>query len=189
MKVTVVMVLLAGVLLSARAENVNLTLYNSAPLLDSDGATVLAGTPSGGDLVQLVLAGANGTIDTPLASGLPGGDDVILSALHNPTHVGTGMTATNTGIFVQVNLRFNDSHAGANAYVRFWNDATAAGATHYGNSQLFALAGGDAFGEAEADVAESPSDPRTTGSAFNGGSPRGTLFKFAMNRINRRSDV
>lgn len=166
-----------------RAEDVNLTLFNSSALQDSDAATALEGTATAGDLVQLVLAGPNNTIDTPDGSGNPGGDDTILTVVNHPTHVGSGMTTTNSGFLVQVNMRFSDAHVGTNAYVRFWNAPTVAAATHYGNSRLLTLPAADAFGEAELDAVPSSSDPRSTAT---GTSSSGTLFTFAAVTDNRK---
>ncbi|MBT3192088.1 MAG: hypothetical protein HN341_05995 [Verrucomicrobia bacterium] len=169
--------------LPLRADEVNLTIYNSSALQDSDSATALEGGAGAGDLVQLVLAGPNNTIDPPDGSGNPGGDDTILTAVNHPTHVGAGMTTTNSGFLVQANMRFGDTHVGTNAYIRFWNAATVAGATHYGNSKLLALPAPDAFGEAELDTVPLPSDPRTT---VSGSSSSGTLFTFAAVTANRK---
>jgi hypothetical protein len=181
-KLVIALAVMVGCVLPLWAQEVNLTLFNSTPLLDADPSTSLEGVASSGDLVQLILAGTNGTIDTPSSSGMPGGDDVILTAANNPTHVGTGMTTTNSGMFAQVNLRFDATHAGKTAYVRFWNEATAAAATHYGNTMRITLPSADAFGEAEADAVPSASDPRTADSRI----PKGTIFRFALNAIHAK---
>lgn len=155
---TLMFALTAG---EARA-TVDLTLYNTVPLLDSDGVTPLQGTATSGDLVQLILVGPNGVIDPPDSFGNPSGDDVLLIA----THVGAGLPTTNTGLLVKSNILYPDSHAGTNAYVRFWNASTAAAATHYGTSAVFALPPGDAFGLAELDFVPSAGYPHIANIPF-----------------------
>lgn len=153
--------LLALVASTTRA-TVDLTLYNTVPLLDSDGVTPLQGTATSGDLAQLILVGPNGVIDPPDSFGNPGGDDVLLIA----THVGAGLPTTNTGLLVKSNILYPDSHAGTNAYVRFWNASTAAASTHYGTSAVFALPPGDAFGLAELDFVPSSGYPHIANIPF-----------------------
>lgn len=149
----------------AAAAQVDLTLYNTEALLDQDGVTKLEGDASGGDLVQLILAGPNGVADVPQAGGAPGGDDTLVSAANNPTHVGVGYVSAGTGKLTQSGLLFNDSLVGSNAYVRFWNAATAGTATHYGNSLVLALPAPDGFGQADLDFVPLTSSPRTTTNA------------------------
>ena len=63
------------------AADVNMTLKNTEPLVDTDGATKLVGSSTTtGDLVQLIDLGVNGQIDLPNADGTPGGDDSLVSA-------------------------------------------------------------------------------------------------------------
>jgi len=151
---------------AASAGTVDLTLYNTEPLLDSDGSTKLEGDSGGGDLVQLILAGANGSIDAPTSTGEPGGDDSLLSVANNPTFVGAGMVGAGTGKLTQSGMVYDDSLVGETVYVRFWNSDAASTATHYGNSKLLTLPAADAFGEAELDFVPATSDPRTTDTAF-----------------------
>lgn len=155
---------LAGAWSTARA--VDMTLYNSAALLDSNGVTPLQGTSSGGDIVQVILAGANGSNDVPGVDGNPGGDDTMLGVLNNPTFVGAGLTSTNTGFLVRSSLVYSNSLVGSVIYVRFWNYSAMVGATHYGDSALTNLPAGDAFGLAELDFVPTASHPRTTNKAF-----------------------
>jgi hypothetical protein len=155
--------LTAALALPVRA-TVDLTLYNSFPLLDSDGVTPLQGLAAYGDLVQLILVGPNGVIDPPDLAGNPGGDDT----LYFTTHVGAGLTTTNTGLLVQSGILYPDSFVGTGAYVRFWNSNTVANASHYGNSMLFTLPAGDAFGLAEFDFVPTAGSPRITDTQSGG---------------------
>lgn len=144
---------------------VDLTLFNSFPLLDSNGTTPLQGIAAYGDLAELILVGPNGVIDPPTVSGTPGGDDTLLFT----THVGTGLTTTNTGFLVQSSILYADSLAGTGAYVRFWNSNAPANATFFGNSALTNLPAGDAFGLAELDFVPLSGSPRTTDQPFSFG--------------------
>ncbi|MBU0678429.1 MAG: hypothetical protein KJ626_09955 [Verrucomicrobia bacterium] len=147
------------------AANVDLTLYNTYALLDSDDSTPLEGTSSAGDLIQLIHAGANETIDPPAGDLSPGGDDTLLSAASNPTHVDAGRSTTNSGKFSQSGMLFDDSLVGDKVYIRFWNASTTAGSTYYGESAVTNLPAADGFGFAELDVVPSSSSPRTTSTA------------------------
>jgi hypothetical protein len=155
-------VLLSFVVGVASAANVDLTLYNSAALLDSDSATPLEGTSSSGDLVQLVLTGANGVPDLPFSNGAPGGDDTLLASAQNPTFVGAGTLDTNTGFFSRSAILYDDSYVGSNVFVRFWNDSSAASATYYGDTAVTNLPAADGFGQAELDVVPTTAYPRAT---------------------------
>ena len=162
----IVVLLLLSVCVASAAD-VDLTLYNTAALLDSDASTPLAGTSSGGDLVQLILAGANGVPDTPTANGLPGGDDTMLAASNNPTHVNAGTLDTDTGIFSQAGMLFDDSLVGDDVFIRFWNNGAAHTATHYGDSEVTTLPAADGFGLADLDMVPTTGDARTTDTAFS----------------------
>lgn len=142
---------------------VDLTLFNTFALLDSDGSTPLAGISTGGDLAQLILVGPNGVIDPPDLFGNPGGDDSLLFT----THVGAGLTSTNTGLLVQSGILYANSLIGTGAFVRFWNSNTAANSTFYGTSMVFALPAGDAFGLAELDFVPLAGSPRTANIPFS----------------------
>ena len=85
------------------------------------------------------------------------------------THVGAGLTTTNTGFLVQSSILYADSLAGTGAYVRFWNSNAPANATFFGNSALTNLPAGDAFGLAELDFAPLSGSPRTTDQPFSFG--------------------
>jgi hypothetical protein len=144
--------------------SVDLTLYNAEPLLREDGLTPLAGTASHGSLVQVILAGNNTLPDEPQpTSGGPGGDDVLLFT----THVGVGLPLTDAGLLVQSSILYDNAWIGTNAYVRFWNAETVAGASYYGDSGLFALPAGDIFSLAELDFVPLSSSPRITDTPFN----------------------
>jgi hypothetical protein len=162
-RAVIIVTLLISAALPARA-TVDLTLYNSFPLLDSNGSTYLEGATLSGDLVQLILVGPNGIIDTPSGSGGVTGDDVLLFT----SHVGAGYPTPTDGFLVQSSILYADSFAGTNAYVRFWNSNTAANADYYGTSMIFALPAGDAFGLAEFDFVPLSSSPRTANIPFSG---------------------
>ena len=146
----------------ASAANVDLTLHNSAALVDSDSTTPLEGTASGGDLVQLVLTGANDVPDQPFSNGMPGGDDVLLTSAQNPTFVGAGTLDTDTGFFSQSSILYDDSYVGSNVFVRFWNHSSAASATYYGDTAVTNLPAADGFDQAELDVVPTTAYPRAT---------------------------
>jgi hypothetical protein len=152
---------------------VNLTLYNTFALLDANGATPLSGSASSGDLVQLILAGANGSIDAPGVSGSPGGDDTVLpvSMASNPTHVGAGLGGSNHGLLYQINILYTSTYAGASAYIRFWNGGQPWTSTHYGQTAIFSLPSGDVFGEAEYNFVPLASSPRSTLTEFDAENP------------------
>lgn len=161
----VLLVVVVLVLLLGRSANatVDLTLYNSAPLLDSNALTPLQGTLVVGDLLQLIWVGPNGLIDLPGTTGHTGGDDALLHL----GHVGAGVPGNpDQGFYVATGILLDNSLVGANAFVRFWNAADAASADHYGNSTIFTLPGGDAFGMAELDFAPLVSSPRVADQLF-----------------------
>lgn len=141
---------------------VDLTLYNTYPLLHSDGVTPLPGTATSGALVELILAGANGVADSPLSNGAPGGDDT----LYFVTHVGKGLPLTNAGLLVQTSIIYPVTYVGLPAYVRFWDAPTIANAQFYGVSALFGLPAGDIFGMAEWDFVPMADSPRVTDTPF-----------------------
>jgi hypothetical protein len=150
---------------------VNLTLFNSFALLDVDDSTPLQGNASAGDLVQLVLAGANGVADIPDESGDPANGDSLLPAslANNPTHVGAGLPGSNHGLLYQVNLLYDTSYVGRSVFVRFWNGGQPWTATHYAQTAIFTLPAGDVFGEAEYDFR--PSAGATSWNAFEAEDP------------------
>jgi hypothetical protein len=130
------------------AYTIDLTLYNTSALLNYNGITALTGTTSGGNYVQLILAGANGIIDTPDIYGTPSGDDTLLTT----TYVGAGLPSNpNQGLLEQNGIMFDSSLVNTPVYVRFWNGNTMPAATYYGNSDLFFLPNGDMFNQAALD--------------------------------------
>ena len=164
---------LGMMLAQAHAAFVNLTLYNSFALLDSDQSTPLSGSASSGDMVQLILVGANGHIDTPGDTGSPTGDDSLLPTTlpTNPTHVGAGLPGSNQGLLYQINLLYNSTYAGRSAYIRFWNGGQPWTSTYYGQTAIFTLPSGDAFGEAEYDFVPLAGSARATLTAFAADNP------------------
>lgn len=122
---------------------VNLTLFNSVNLVDSDGTTKLLD----GDLVQLILDGGNLVQDPADETGGLSGDDTLLVHANNPTVLGTGQVDADSG-FLLVQMSYDDSLAGTHAYVRFFNDPTPAAGDFYGQSAWFTLPTADEFGNA-----------------------------------------
>ena len=159
----IILTLMMAAVLPALA-TVDLTLYNTFPLLDNL-STPLEGISASGDLVQLILTGPNGIIDTPSGTGGVTGDDVLLFT----SHVGAGLTTTNTGLLVQSSVLYANSLIGTGAYVRFWDSNTAANASYYGTSMVFALPSGDAFGLAEFDFVPLSGSPRSANIPFGAG--------------------
>jgi hypothetical protein len=149
---------------SARATIIQLELYNSYPLVNSDGMTPLAGNASAGDLVQVIATGPDDAINAPSGStGLPTGDDTVLFTLH----VGTGMLSSGTGMLDAYPLDYSSTLVDSNFYVRFWNGTTVANSTDYGNSAIFQLPMGDAFNQAELDFVPTSGSPHTTDQPFS----------------------
>jgi hypothetical protein len=153
---------LAALTLLARATTIQLELYNSYPLLDSDALTPLAGNSAAGDLVQVIAAGADNTINGPSPTGGVGGDDTVLFTLH----VGVGIPSSGTGLLDVFPLDYSSSLIDSNFYVRFWNAATIGGSTYYGNSSVYQLPAGDAFNLASLDFVPLSTSPRTADQPF-----------------------
>jgi hypothetical protein len=170
----------------ARAVLINLELYNSFGLID-EASVPLQGTAASGDVVQFILAGANGAIDAPSLSGGVGGDDTLLFT----THVGAGMLPIdyNAGLLDVFPITLNLA-VGTNVYVRFWNAATLGSATYYGNSALTNLPAPDTFNYAALDFVPSAGSPRQTDQPFAALSipePSGVfLFGLAVVAVARR---
>lgn len=136
----VVCAALAGAAMPCAATTINLDLYNSEPLLDSDASTPLQGTTSGGDLVQVLLLGADNTINPLDSFGNPTGDDTLLFVGDLRLHVGYGMPFDpNAGWLDVFPLQYDSALVGSNIFVRFYNAATLGAATYYGNSGTFTL--------------------------------------------------
>jgi hypothetical protein len=152
------------VVLPARATIIQLELYNSYPLVNSDGVTPLAGNASAGDLVQVIATGPDDAINAPNGStGLPSGDDTVLFTLH----VGTGIPSSGTGLLDAYPLDYSSTLVDSNFYVRFWNGTTVADSTDYGNSAIFQLPVGDAFNQAELDFVPTSGSPHTADLPFS----------------------
>jgi len=179
---TLVLILLtaaSAAVLPARATIIQMELYDSYALVNSDGVTVLAGDASAGDLVQVIETGPDNTINAPSAgTGLPSGDDTILFTLH----VGTGMPSSGTGMLDAYPLDYNSSLVSTDIYVRFWNGTNVASSTYYGNSSIFQLPAGDAFNQSQLDFVPTPGSPHTTDQPFslNVVPEPSTLFLFGL---------
>jgi hypothetical protein len=155
----IIMTLTMGVF-SSQATLVQLELYNTYALIDENNVN-LVGDASSGDLVQVILAGSG--IDAPDVYGNPGGDDVLMFTLH----VGTGIPVPGTGLLDAFPLNYDSAMVTSNIYVRFWNAASVASATYYGNSSIFQLPPGDPFGLTNLDFTPLESSPHQTNQPFN----------------------
>ena len=150
--------------LPARATVIQMELYDSYALVNSDGVTLLAGDATAGDLVQVIETGPDSAINAPsTGTGLPSGDDTVLFTLH----VGTGMPTPGTGMLDAYPLNYNSSLVSTDIYVRFWNGTTVAGSTYYGNSSIFQLPAGDAFNQSSLDFVPTAGSPHTTDQPFS----------------------
>jgi hypothetical protein len=147
--------------LPARATIIQLELYNSYALVNSDGSTPLAV----GDLVQVIATGPADTIGAPSAeSGSPGGENSVLFTLQ----VGEGVPEPgNPGLLDVWPLDYTTSLVDSNFYVRFWNGTTVADSTYYGNSSIYELPAGDAFNQASLDFVPTSGSPHTTDQPFS----------------------
>jgi len=164
---TLILMLLTAVtvaVLPARATIIQMELYNTDPLVNNDGVTVLAGNATAGDLVQVIATGPDNTINAPSAgTGLPSGDDTILFTIH----VGVGEISSGTGLLDAYPLDYSSTLVGSNFYVRFWNGTTVAGSTYYGNSLVTNLPPGDAFNQSSLDFVPTEGSPHTTDQPFS----------------------
>ena len=154
----------AVAVLPAQATIIQMELYNSYALVDSDNSTLLAGDATAGDLVQVIATGPDLTINAPsTGTGLASGDDTILFTLH----VGTGMPISGTGLLDAYPLDYSSTLVGSKFYVRFWNGTTAADSTYYGNSLVTNLPPGDAFNQSQMDFVPTFGSPHTTDQPFS----------------------
>lgn len=90
-----------------------------------------------GCLVQILTVGLNGSADLPAATGAPGGDDLVFAT----TTIGKGIAPN-----VPLSGRLSDSiypapANGTRVYARVFNAPTLAGATRWGQSASFLVAG------------------------------------------------
>lgn len=158
----------AGVTLAAQPSAgviLQLTLYNSVSVLDENDVPLL-GSDSSGDLLQVILAGANHAIDDPALTGAPAGDDAILFT----AHLGLGVLpeAYDQGFVAVWPVEYDSvGNVGDYFYVRFWNDSSLATATYYGNSSLFQLPEGDFWNQAVMDFVPFNGNPHKTDTPFN----------------------
>ncbi|MCX5867707.1 MAG: hypothetical protein NT009_09590, partial [Proteobacteria bacterium] len=100
---------------------------NSFSIVDSNGNTPL----KNGDIVHLIYAGANGTIDPPNSMGQPTGDDVLLDTSY--IGYGGGALYPDKGFFSK-NYSWSGTY-GQKLFVRAFND-TISNATYFGDSYL-----------------------------------------------------
>jgi hypothetical protein len=168
----VVCTALAGVVFPCAATLINLDLYNTEPLLNdvSLGSTPLLGNTTSGDLVQVILLGADNAINAPDITGNPGGDDTLLFVGDLRLHVGYGvLPPPDQGLLDIFPLQYDSSLVTSNIYVRFWNGTTPGAATYYGNSSVLALPAGTGpgFDQAAWNFAATGADPHVTDQPFN----------------------
>jgi len=135
--------------LPARATIIQLELYNSYALVNSDGVTPLAP----GDLVQVIATGPGDSISAPsVFSGAPSGQNSILFTPN--LQVGEGVPPPDNAGYLDVwPLNYTNTQEFTDFYVRFWNGTTVADSTYYGNSSIYELPAGDAFNQATLDFA------------------------------------
>lgn len=121
-------------------QNNPLDVFTSNSLLDENGSLL-----NDGDVVQLIYAGANNTIDPPVmnignaSNGQPTGDDIVLS-LHQ---IGENVPPA-TGMFFFTITTYPDHNSGYPAagdyiYARVFNENNLTNATHYGDGQLYLI--------------------------------------------------
>jgi hypothetical protein len=105
------------------------------PIYDQSGSAILAD----GSVVQLIWDQAGNGIDPPGCDGQPTGGDQLVDA----SAIGFG-TFPNRGKFSK-NINTNLVGPTAVVYVRAWNAASPADATHFGNSTLSTIDSAVAF--------------------------------------------
>jgi hypothetical protein len=144
--------------------SVRMILTNTTALLNRDAMTPLTGSSGGGALVQLIAVGANGTIDLASMStpGDPDGDDYLVDASNNPTHVGAGQAVSDLGKFLE-NMVYPEALAGLPVYVRYWNATTPSTNAYYGDTPVFFLPAPGTPAQVVVDVLPAGSEtPRTS---------------------------
>lgn len=132
------LMLLYGQLFAQPSPNV-FQAYTSLGVNDADGSTKLLGTPSGGDLIQLIYAGPDGLIDPPAEiTGLPTNDDVLMGT----THVGYGFPDPADWDQGKFSASFNNAELfvpGNKVYVRAFNDSVITQGVAWGDSPLYTI--------------------------------------------------
>jgi hypothetical protein len=149
--------------LPARATIIQLELYNSYALVNSDGVTPLAP----GDLVQVIATGPGDSISAPsVFSGGPSGQNSILFTPN--LQVGEGVPGPDNAGYLDVwPLNYTNTQEFTDFYVRFWNGTTVADSTYYGNSSIYELPAGDAFNQASLDFVPTSGSPNITDQPFS----------------------
>lgn len=113
-----------------------LEAMSTTGVMDDGGTVPLQGTASGGDLIQLIWVGSDGTIDPPDSLGNPTEDDSLLGE----SYIGHGYPfEPNSGKFSKT-----FDHAliadGNKVYIRAYNNAVVvSGWTLYGNSETYQI--------------------------------------------------
>jgi len=122
---------------SILAQPLAMDVFNTTPFSDENGNLL-----NDGDIIQLIWAGPDGTIDPPVkkigdpTNGQPTGDDVILS-----THTIGENAVANSGTFFFSLSSYPDHTggyypaAGDKVYIRAFNDSNLQNATFYGDAQ------------------------------------------------------
>jgi hypothetical protein len=142
---------------------VPLTLSNTVAMLGGDGVTPLTGNSSAGSLVQLIAVGANNAINLPSTNsfGSPDGDDYLVEAANNPTHVGAGMGIPDLGQLLQT-MTYNESLAGLPVFIRYWNTDSPAVESLYGDTAVFYLPSAGIPSQTKVDFLPAGSSPPIT---------------------------
>ena len=155
---TVIIGVIIGLTATARltlATIIQLEIYNDYALVDENN-TALLGNNLGGDLVQVIFAGADNTANAANADGSLGGDDSLLFT----THIGLGVGTPNAGLLDVWPINYDPSKIGTNIYIRFWNANTLTSGTYwYGNTTNLVLTLGDGFHQVVWNFAETATLP------------------------------
>ena len=133
----IAIVLISSTLYAQPSPNV-FQAYTSIGINDVDGSTKLLGSPTGGDLVQLIFAGADGVANEPDNDGNPTVDDVLMGA----THIGYGFPDPADWDQGKFSTAFNNPELfvpGNKVYIRAFNAAASAQGVAFGNSTIYTI--------------------------------------------------
>jgi len=109
---------------------------STSGILDVDGITYLMGNTSSGDLVQLIWAGPDNTIDDPDSLGATTDDDSLIGT----SHIGSGWPVNPDEGKFTATFTHDLLVAGTQVYVRAWNDSIVIpDSTEYGESLLYTI--------------------------------------------------
>ena len=131
------------------------TVSSTTGVMDENGVPLLGDGSSSSDLVQLINAGSDGTINPPDENGNPTGDDSLICEIrigegYGPPEWNQGKFSHGLGLEVDTVI-----------YCRAWNDAMTTTATRYGDSNTTTVteAGDYCFGTWATDTEKSTPAP------------------------------